>query len=106
MDEQREFLRSMLEEGDAQTQLREVTAAWRAGDVTALESLLREGSEESPELFKKLTVDRNRRWLPQIEKMLQDSGHDYLVVTGALHMVGGEGLVELLRRRGYRVEQK
>jgi hypothetical protein len=96
----------MLEEKDEQSQLRDVTKAWREGDIRALESLLREGAEESPALFKKLTVDRNRRWLPQIEKMLQDSGNDYLVITGALHMVGSDGLVQLLRGKGYRVEQK
>jgi len=106
LDEQCEFLRSMLEEEDSQKQLGDITKAWRDGDVRALESLLREGSEESPALFKKLTVDRNQRWLPQIEKMLQDSGNDYLVVTGALHMVGSDGLVQLLRSKGYHVEQK
>jgi uncharacterized protein len=106
LDEQCEFLRSMLEEEDSKKQLGDITRAWREGDIHALESLLRQGSEESPELFKKLTVDRNRRWLPQIEKMLQDSGNDYLVVTGALHMVGSDGLVQLLRSKGYRVEQK
>ena len=64
------------------------------------------GHKESPALFRKLTTDRNLKWLPQIEKMLQDPKNDYLVVTGALHMVGSDGLVELLRRKGYRVEQK
>jgi uncharacterized protein len=106
LDEQSDFLRSMLEEEDSQKQLGDITRAWRDGYLRVLESLLRQGSEESPELFKKLTVDRNRRWLPQIEKMLQDPRNDYLVVTGALHMVGSDGLVQLLRSKGYRVEQK
>jgi uncharacterized protein YbaP (TraB family) len=44
--------------------------------------------------------------MPQIEKMLRDPGDDYLVVTGALHMVGRDGLVEMLRRKGYKVVQK
>jgi uncharacterized protein len=106
MDEQREFLRSTLEEKDSDAELRKLMTAWRNGDLKTLQSALRKGAEESPALFRKLTVDRNRRWLPQIEKMLQDQGSDYLVVTGALHMVGREGLVELLRRKGYRVVQK
>jgi uncharacterized protein YbaP (TraB family) len=106
LDEQREMLRATLDEKDPQSQLREIIAAWRGGDTDALEKQLRKGAEESPELFRKLTTDRNLRWLPQIEKMLQDPKGDYLVVTGALHMVGRDGLVELLRRKGYRVEQK
>lgn len=106
MDEQREFLRATLEETESDTELRALMKAWREGDLQTLQEALRKGGEESPALFRKLTVDRNRRWLPQIERMLQDRGNDYLVVTGALHMVGRDGLVEMLRRKGYKVVQK
>jgi uncharacterized protein len=106
MDEQREFLRGMLDEQDMASDLEEVTLAWRRGDLKKLESLLRSGVEESPQFFKALTTDRNLRWLPQIEAMLADPRDDYLVVTGALHMVGEEGLVELLRRKGYKVDRR
>ncbi|MBK7115545.1 MAG: TraB/GumN family protein [Proteobacteria bacterium] len=60
-------------------------------------------AEESPHLIRKLTVDRNLRWMPQVEKVLQDKGGDYTVVTGALHMVGRDGLVEMFRRKGYKL---
>ena len=106
MEQQREFLRATLDEKDLDGQMQDITQAWRTGNVDVLGKLLRDGAEESPELFQKLTTDRNRRWLPQIEQMLQDPRNDYLVVVGALHMVGSDGLVELLRRKGYRVEQK
>lgn len=106
MAEQREFLRATLEEADVVAQVSEVAAVWRRGELGELESLLRQGGEESPEFFKALTTDRNLRWLPQIEAMLQDPQDDYLVVTGALHMVGENGVVELLRRKGYQVERK
>jgi uncharacterized protein YbaP (TraB family) len=96
----------MLDEQDMAGDLEEITAAWRRGDLAKLESLLRSGVEESPAFFKALTTDRNLRWLPQIEAMLAHPEDDYLVVTGALHMVGEEGLVELLRRKGYKVERK
>ena len=106
LDEQCEFLRATLEENNSEDELRRLTQAWRTGDLQTLQSALRRGAEESPVLFKKLTVDRNLRWLPQIETMLQDTGSDYLVVTGALHMVGRDGIVEMLRRKGYKVVQK
>jgi uncharacterized protein len=106
MDEQRDFLRTMLDEGDMAGEVEEITAAWRRGDLKKLEALLREGVEESPRFFQALTTDRNRKWLPQIEAMLADPEDDYLVVTGALHMVGEEGLVELLRRKGYRIKRR
>jgi uncharacterized protein len=106
LNEQREFLRSALDEGNVATEVEAVTAAWRSGDLKKLESLLRSGAEESPQFFKALTTDRNLRWLPQIEVMLADPRDDYLVVTGALHMVGEHGLVELLRRKGYSIRRR
>ena len=106
LEEQRDFLRATLDEPDAARELADITAAWRRGDLSLLESLLRKGADESPAFFKALTTDRNLRWLPELEKMLADPVNDYLVVTGALHMVGDNGLVALLRRQGYKVERK
>jgi uncharacterized protein YbaP (TraB family) len=107
MDEQREFLAATLEESADAAELREITAAWRKGDLKRLEKLLRDGELESPELYQRIVVDRNRAWLPQIEAMLADAGdHDYLVVTGAAHMVGKQGLVELLREKGYSIKRR
>jgi uncharacterized protein len=105
MDEQREFLADTLHESDSSQELEEVTRAWRRGDLSKLEELLRKGTAESPQLYKALTTDRNLRWLPQIEQMLQ-APEDFLVVVGALHMVGESGLVALLKQRGYRVERR
>ena len=103
MAEQIELLKGTLEESSDAAELRKLTDAWHAGDLGKLEGLLREGAEESPEVYKLLVTDRNLRWLPRIEKMLQDPADDYLVVTGAAHMLGQQGLVELLRRKGYAV---
>ena len=106
MDEQRKFLSTTLDETDIAQQLTRLTDVWRSGDLAALERELRSGADESPAFFKALTTDRNLLWLPQIEAMLADGKDDYLVVTGALHMVGSDGLVELLRRKGYKVVRK
>ncbi len=105
--DQKEFLRSSLDEEDPIGQLREITSAWRSGDMQKLEALMRDGVAESPALFKALTTDRNIRWLVDIEKMLQHKDdNDYLVVVGALHMVGDTGLVTLLKNKGYSITQK
>lgn len=106
MDEQRQFLSATIDDTDMGAELTGIAAAWRRGDLQQLEALLRSGAEESPDFFKSLTTDRNLKWLPKIEAMLADPKDDYLVVTGALHMVGEQGLVELLRRKGYKVVRK
>ncbi len=58
----------------------------------------------APALYKMLVADRNRRWMPQIEKLLKDD-KDYLVVVGALHLVGNGGLLELTKAKGYDAKQ-
>jgi uncharacterized protein YbaP (TraB family) len=38
--------------------------------------------------------------------MLDDeASEDTMVVVGALHLLGDDGLVQLLRKKGYRVER-
>jgi hypothetical protein len=103
--EQRHYvLYSLADLDNAASELDAIVAAWRRGDTKVLEHLLGEGLEAFPDLYGKLTIDRNRKWLPTITRLLSDD-HDYLVVVGALHLVGKDGVVELLQRQGYEVVQ-
>jgi uncharacterized protein YbaP (TraB family) len=43
--------------------------------------------------------------MPQIEGLLS-RGENPLIVVGAGHLVGKNGLIQLLKARGYRVEQQ
>jgi uncharacterized protein YbaP (TraB family) len=85
-------------------ELDRLSADWRDGNVSAIEEFLLEGFEEFPDLFDKLVINRNRAWLESIEKVLAGD-RDAMVVVGAMHLVGDEGLVHLLRERGHTVEQ-
>ena len=104
-EQQREFLLYSVE--DAERMAKEVDdllAAWRTGDATAMAKLLQEGFDEYPDLYRPLTVERNRKWIPQIEQLLDDR-EDYLVVVGALHLVGRDSVIDLLERKGHKVRQ-
>jgi hypothetical protein len=104
--EQKRFLLMSLEEADRMdTELESLLAAWRAGDTDELETLLSSEFERFPELYKPLTEDRNRVWVEKLAGLLDDDD-DYLVVVGALHLVGRNSVVDLLRTRGYDVEQQ
>lgn len=104
-DQQREFLLYSVEDAERATrEIDELIAAWRRGDAPALAKLLAEGFEEYPDLYRPLTVDRNRQWLARLERLL-DSPDDYLVVVGTLHLVGEDSLIELLEKHGHRVTQ-
>ena len=61
--------------------------------------------EKFPDLYRTLTTDRNRKWLPRIETMLHEK-QDYLIIVGALHLIGKDGVVALLERQGYKVQQQ
>jgi uncharacterized protein YbaP (TraB family) len=103
--QQREFLLYSVEDaGRMSRELDELLSAWRRGDATAMAKLLQEGFDEYPDLYRPLTVDRNRKWVPQIEQLLDDKD-DYLVVVGALHLVGKDSVIDLLQRKGYKLEQ-
>jgi uncharacterized protein YbaP (TraB family) len=98
------FLVQTLTEADqVETELDKMMAAWRTGNTVALEKLLL-SIQDSPEIYRALIVDRNRRWMTRLNEMLT-AQQDYLVVVGAMHLVGKDGLLKLLEQRGYKVVQ-
>jgi uncharacterized protein len=81
--------------------LQKLIAAWRSGDLRALEKEFMKERKKSPELYDALLGARNRQWLPKIEALLEQD-RDYLVVVGALHFVGRDGLLSLLKKEGHK----
>jgi uncharacterized protein YbaP (TraB family) len=103
--DQETMLRQSLKEMDLLDKgLEQIVRAWSAGDVQSLEALLLNSMREYPAVYQRIIVDRNRRWLPEIEKMIEQ-GESTLIVVGAGHLVGKDGVVELLKARGYTLEQ-
>jgi len=102
-EDQARFLDLSSEEGeDLDTETTEILKAWSTGDERTLERLLRADYDEFPELFQRLVTDRNRRWIPELAALLRGD-RNQLVVVGALHLVGQDGVVALLRAQGYTV---
>ncbi|MGH8210953.1 MAG: TraB/GumN family protein, partial [Steroidobacteraceae bacterium] len=89
---------------DVDSDTQAVITAWRAGDATQLAALLSDEYKSFPALYRVLVSDRNKRWVPQIEQLLKKKDN-YFVVVGALHLVGDSGLLELIRRDGFKAEQ-
>lgn len=104
-DEGEALVRSTLKEvADIGNSAQPLITAWQTGDAITLNRLLHEGMQDAPGIFKKLVTDRNRKWLPKIEEFLR--GKDTaIVIVGAGHMVGADGLVELLKKKGYKITQ-
>lgn len=102
LDEQKKFLLESADDAPLLSDdLRRLIGAWRAGNLTALEKELNKERATAPGLYDELLGVRNRKWLPQIEALL-DRDEDVLVVVGALHFVGHDGLLELLTKAGHK----
>jgi uncharacterized protein YbaP (TraB family) len=96
-------------EGDMQTggDIEELMKLWEAGDAAGLEQLVLDAALEDPTfepLFQRMVVDRNHTMTARIEELLRLYDSLYVVV-GAGHVVGDEGIVSLLRNKGWEVEQ-
>jgi len=103
--DQAKFLDMAVDEmHDVDSDTQAIVTAWRAGDSAKLAALLSEEYKAFPNLYRVLVTERNKRWVPQIEKLLHGN-QDVFVVVGALHLVGDGGLLELMRHDGYKPEQ-
>lgn len=114
--EQLEFIATMAEGRESELILQTVAdtrilaqqmdglrQAWRQGDREQLRQLgLDPMRKDYPKVYQSLVVKRNQNWLPQIEQLLQ-SGQHPLVLVGALHLVGPDGLLQQLQQRGYTI---
>jgi uncharacterized protein len=97
-----QVLQAIDELGQIEVMLGEHLAAWRKGDEAKMEELYIKGLKGYPKLYQTLIVDRNNKWVRDIEGHLNGSGNT-MVVVGAAHLVGDNSVVNLLRKRGYKV---
>lgn len=82
-------------------------SAWKSGNMRRLEVILKRGLDEYPELqpfYDRVFYQRNKNMADAIEDYLA-SGKLYFVVVGAGHLVGSEGIIQILQNRGYFLRQ-
>lgn len=82
-----------------------LTTAWKTGDADAVAKLVLGNLKQEPVLYERLLVERNKNWLPKIEALFSRKGHA-LVLVGAAHLVGPDGLIAMLKAKGYSIEQQ
>jgi len=118
IDEQLEFLRTMGQGNEdamllssigdmsrMETTMNVIKSAWRSGDENKMVEVgLTEMIRDYPGIYQSLLVKRNNNWMPHIERMMSDRKVE-MVLVGALHLVGKDGLLQQLRNKGYTVKQ-
>jgi uncharacterized protein YbaP (TraB family) len=96
---------SLKDMATLQQQFAALVSAWRAGDTAKLDALMvADLKTRQPQLYKKLITDRNSTWLPIIDAYQKAPGTRFVLV-GAGHLVGPDGIIEALRKNGYKIEQ-
>lgn len=82
--------------------------AWQSGDTSIMQKLLIDEPlqkyPESKEYFDKMFTDRNRTMTEKIRNYLGGT-NTYFVIVGAGHLIGDQGIVNLLEGKGYKVER-
>jgi len=106
---QQRFLADVLDALDdprLRTHLDALVGAWANADARGLEDELAreraEGTTFARDVLPRLVDARNRTMADKIAEIAR-SGQTTFVAVGALHLVGAEGIVALLRARGFTV---
>ncbi|MDR1990169.1 MAG: TraB/GumN family protein [Acidobacteriaceae bacterium] len=93
---------TVTELASTQEMLTNVADAWKSGNTARLEQLVLDDLKSEPELYERLLADRNANWLPKIEALFA-APRPSLIVVGAAHLIGPDGLLQALRNKGYTI---
>ncbi len=105
IDEQRHlFIETLRQAAGIEQDMSTMVETWRAGDGDRLHDMLFESMLTMGSLYDALVVKRNQNWISRIEDYLAQED-DFLVIVGAGHLSGEQGVVELLKGRGFKITQ-
>ncbi len=97
-----------IESGTSRAEIERLVQAWERGDAGAMERLVDEmaRSELAAQRFiaDQIVRGRHPKMVAAVERFAR-SGRLHLVVIGALHYFGPDGLLQLLRERGYALKR-
>ena len=101
-----ELVQAALQDvGALRTRLRDLIRAWKGGEIERLTTLVNGSFEARPEVYQRVLVERNARWLPQIEALMAGDV-PALVIVGTGHLVGSESVIAMLEAKGHVVRQQ
>lgn len=102
---QREFLISAIDDpAKVREQFDGMLQAWVSGDVAAIGRTFNSEMKDSPELRAALIDRRNAKWSQRLEQRMAQPGTS-LVAVGAGHLAGKGSVIDMLKKRGLRVER-
>ncbi|CAH1193702.1 hypothetical protein PAECIP111893_00532 [Paenibacillus plantiphilus] len=105
--QEKQLLSSLESLTSGDSDIKQMSEAWAAGDEKALLESIQSLDEEEEEYTQKLLVDRNIPMTEHIDAYLKKGDNKtYFVVVGAAHLIGEWGIVPLLEGKGYTVARQ
>lgn len=95
-----EMLKKMKEENKNST--KKMVELYKKQDLNELERYMYEEGGVKPEQFEDLLTKRNKNWVEQIPELIQENSVFFAV--GAGHLGGKNGVIALLKAKGYQVK--
>lgn len=103
IEEQVAQLMAGLDEYEAgKDELDRLVTAWLGGEVETLAGLMEPEGEAEQAAIETLLLNRNRNWIPALEKLLAEN-RENLVIVGAAHLAGDGSVLDLLEQAGYTI---
>jgi uncharacterized protein len=100
------FLNQTLNELESTDgEIKEIVELWRTGNLSGMYNIIFKKSNDasSDAIYKMLYFDRNEKMVEKIKSYL-DQSEDYFVIVGSAHLTGDKGILSLLQKAGYTVE--
>ncbi|MNE14635.1 TraB family protein [compost metagenome] len=98
-----ELLKSIKDYGNYKIYFQQLIDAYKAQDVAKIYQLSTEGAFASSTNDNEILINsRNKNWIPKIVKTAAERPTFFAVGIG--HLGGPQGVIELLRKKGYTVE--
>lgn len=86
--------------GGPDSAAKEMLAAWTSDNTTTIDTELATLRQRAPTVYARLMRDRNQAWMPRLGAVFGGEVPT-LVIVGAAHLSGPEGLLATLRRAGW-----
>lgn len=100
-----EFVRYSIRDLEEQlSKFDDLIDEWKVGKSESMLTQLLKFEQDYPDIYKTLLVERNNKWIPQIEGYFKTPGVEF-VLFGAMHLYGSFGILQQLQSKGYNIRQ-
>lgn len=98
-DQTEMVMSSLRDEANAKSSFEEMQKIYLSQNIDDLYTFMKKENDSPVNSSRTFLEDRNQKWIPQMEKMMENKSVFFAV--GAAHLAGPEGVIELLIKKGY-----